>query len=106
MFGPPCRWRRQFGAAARRILRRRVLASWRLSVFALNLNKIYDRKLGLVINFGERILKAGIHRVVNVLPEDIEFNAKTQRRYSDGGGRQPIRDQDGLRRRLARAKAA
>ena len=30
-------------------------------------------KLGLVINFGERILKAGIHRVVNGLPEDIKF---------------------------------
>ena len=37
-------------------------------------------KLGLVINFGERLLKAGIHRVVNGLPEGIEFNAKTPRR--------------------------
>jgi GxxExxY protein len=37
-------------------------------------------KLGLVINFGERVLKAGIHRVVNGLPEDIDFNAKTRRR--------------------------
>jgi hypothetical protein len=37
-------------------------------------------KLGLVINFGERILKAGIHPVVNGLSEDIDFNAKTQRR--------------------------
>ena len=37
-------------------------------------------KLGLVINFGERILKAGIHRVVNGLPEPIDLNAKTQRR--------------------------
>src|SRR6266516_6198196 len=37
-------------------------------------------KLGLVINFGERVLKAGIHRVVNGLPECVEFNAKTQRR--------------------------
>src|SRR5205823_3271315 len=37
-------------------------------------------KLGLVINFGERILNAGIHRVVNGLPEDLEINAKTQRR--------------------------
>jgi GxxExxY protein len=37
-------------------------------------------RLGLVINFGERLLKAGIHRVVNGLPADIEFNAKTQRR--------------------------
>jgi GxxExxY protein len=30
-------------------------------------------KLGLVINFGERILKAGIRRVVNGLPEDIDL---------------------------------
>jgi GxxExxY protein len=37
-------------------------------------------KLGLVINFGERLLKAGIHRVVNGLPEETDFNAKTQRR--------------------------
>ena len=37
-------------------------------------------KLGLVINFGERILKAGLHRVVNSPPEDIGFNARTQRR--------------------------
>ena len=37
-------------------------------------------KLGLIINFGERILKAGIHRVVNGLPEPIDLNAKTQRR--------------------------
>jgi GxxExxY protein len=37
-------------------------------------------KLGLVINFGERMVKAGIHRVVNGLPEDFEFNARPQRR--------------------------
>ena len=37
-------------------------------------------KLGLVINFGEQILKAGIHRVVNGLPENFEFNARTPRR--------------------------
>jgi GxxExxY protein len=30
-------------------------------------------KLGLVINFGERILNAGIRRVVNGLPEDIDL---------------------------------
>ncbi len=30
-------------------------------------------KLGLVINFGERLVKNGIHRVVNGLPEDIDF---------------------------------
>ena len=38
-------------------------------------------RLGLVINFGERVLKAGLHRVVNGLPEEVEFfNAKAQRR--------------------------
>jgi GxxExxY protein len=36
-------------------------------------------KLGLVINFGERFVKDGIHRVVNGLLEEIDFNAKTQR---------------------------
>lgn len=30
-------------------------------------------KLGLVINFGERLVKHGIHRVVNGLPEDLNF---------------------------------
>jgi GxxExxY protein len=48
-------------------------------------------KLGLVINFGERLLKAGIHRVVNGLPEGIEFNAKTQRRKdADQPGAAPL----------------
>ena len=36
-------------------------------------------KLGLVINFGERMVRAGIHRVVNGLPENFEFNAKPPR---------------------------
>ncbi len=30
-------------------------------------------KLGLVINFGERMVTAGIHRVVNGLPEDFRI---------------------------------
>jgi GxxExxY protein len=30
-------------------------------------------KLGLVINFGERLVKHGIHRVVNGLPENLDF---------------------------------
>jgi hypothetical protein len=30
-------------------------------------------RLGLVINFGERLLKTGIHRVVNGLDEGIEL---------------------------------
>lgn len=37
-------------------------------------------RLGLVINFGERVVKHGIHRVVNGLPEDADFNAKPPRR--------------------------
>jgi GxxExxY protein len=37
-------------------------------------------KLGLVINFGERVVSAGIHRVVNGLLEAGDFNAKAQRR--------------------------
>lgn len=41
-------------------------------------------RLGLVLNFGERVLKAGIHRVVNGLPEDPSFNAETQRRRPRG----------------------
>jgi GxxExxY protein len=30
-------------------------------------------KLGLVINFGERYVKNGIYRVVNGLPDDVDF---------------------------------
>ncbi|HTL57768.1 MAG TPA: GxxExxY protein [Candidatus Limnocylindrales bacterium] len=37
-------------------------------------------RLGLVINFGERLVSAGIHRVVNGLPEEADFNAKPPRR--------------------------
>jgi GxxExxY protein len=36
-------------------------------------------KLGLVINFGERIVTAGIHRVVNGLPEDVDFFRQNKR---------------------------
>jgi hypothetical protein len=43
----------------------------------LNQNKLMTENQ---INFGERILKAGIHRVVNGLPEHIDLNAKRQRR--------------------------
>ena len=37
-------------------------------------------RLGLVINFGERLVSAGIHRVVNGLPEELDLNAKSPRR--------------------------
>ena len=42
--------------------------------------RVTNLKLGLVINFGERMVTAGIHRVVNGLPQVIDFNAKAQRR--------------------------
>ena len=41
-------------------------------------------KLGLVINFGERLVKNGIHRVVNGLPEDIDFKPHPKRRIESG----------------------
>ena len=37
-------------------------------------------KLGLVINFGERLVKNGIHRVVNGLPEDLDFKPQPKRK--------------------------
>ncbi|MGD1084877.1 MAG: GxxExxY protein [Verrucomicrobiota bacterium] len=37
-------------------------------------------RLGLVINFGEVVVKAGVRRVVNGLPEEADLNAKAQRR--------------------------
>jgi len=37
-------------------------------------------KLGLVINFGERLVKHGIHRVVNGLPEDLDFKPQSKRK--------------------------
>ena len=35
--------------------------------------RVTGLKLGLVINFGERMLKAGIHRVVNGLPDEFRI---------------------------------
>ena len=37
-------------------------------------------KLGLVINFGERLVKTGIDRVVNGLPREWDWNAEARRR--------------------------
>jgi GxxExxY protein len=37
-------------------------------------------RLGLIINYGEAVLKSGIRRVVNGLPDDPNDNAKAQRR--------------------------
>ena len=46
-------------------------------------------KLGLVINFAERLVKDGIHRVVNGLPEGVSFNLKPPRRH--GAKQEPPR---------------
>ena len=35
--------------------------------------RITGLKLGLVINFGERQVSSGIHRVVNGLPEQVDL---------------------------------
>ena len=37
-------------------------------------------KLGLVINFGERVVKNGVHRVVNGLTDDVDFSPKPPKR--------------------------
>lgn len=37
-------------------------------------------KLGLVINFGERLVKHGIHRVVNGLPENLDIKPQPKRK--------------------------
>jgi GxxExxY protein len=42
--------------------------------------RVTGLKLGLVINFGERFVKNGIHRVVNGLPDDVDFKSPPKRR--------------------------
>ena len=37
-------------------------------------------KLGLVINFGERLVKNGIYRVVNGLSDDVDFKRQAKRK--------------------------
>ena len=41
-------------------------------------------KLGLAINFGERFVKGGVHRVVNGLPDEVDFNPLPRRKRPDG----------------------
>jgi GxxExxY protein len=47
--------------------------------------RVTGLKLGLVINFGERMVKGGVHRVVNGLPEAVDFHAKAQKPESRDG---------------------
>ena len=37
-------------------------------------------KLGLVVNFGERFVKSGVHRVVNGLPDNVDFKPQPRRK--------------------------
>jgi GxxExxY protein len=37
-------------------------------------------KLGLIVNFGERFVKSGVHRVVNGLPDDVDFKQQSKRK--------------------------
>jgi GxxExxY protein len=40
--------------------------------------RLMDKRLGLLVNFGEALIKTGIKRVVNDLQEDARQAAKTQ----------------------------
>jgi GxxExxY protein len=42
--------------------------------------RLMDKRLGLLINFGEAVIKTGIKRVVNNLKEDSRQDAKTPRK--------------------------
>ena len=42
-------------------------------------------KLGLVINFGERFVRNGVHRVVNGLLEDLDFKPHPKRKNPKDG---------------------
>jgi GxxExxY protein len=43
-------------------------------------------KLGLVINFGDQFVKNGIHRVVNGLPDDVDFKGKPPKHRKGNAG--------------------
>jgi GxxExxY protein len=47
--------------------------------------RITKLKLGLVINFGERLVKNGVRRVVNGLPNDLNFKPQPKRKTPNGG---------------------
>ncbi len=41
--------------------------------------RLADKRLGLLINFGDQLIRDGIHRVVNGLPDDPETNKRTRK---------------------------
>jgi GxxExxY protein len=47
--------------------------------------RLTSLKLGLVINFGEQFVKSGIHRVVNGLPEEVDFRPPPKRSNPEPG---------------------
>ena len=46
--------------------------------------RLTGSRLGLVINFGERFVKNGIYRVVNGLPDDMDFKRQPRRKDNPG----------------------
>lgn len=62
------------------LVKTKAVADWH-PVFGaqmLTYLRLTGLRLGLVINFGERLVTTGIHRIVNGLPDRLGFNAKTQ----------------------------
>src|SRR5262245_46514451 len=45
--------------------------------------RLADKRLGLLLNFGEEVLKDGIHRVVNGLEEDAHAEAQGRKEGSN-----------------------
>jgi len=65
----------------------KVVPEWNPSYEARMLTylRLTGVKLGLVINFGDRFIKSGIHRVVNGLPEAVSFKPQLKRKNPKGG---------------------
>jgi GxxExxY protein len=47
--------------------------------------RLTGAKLGLVINFGDRSIRSGIHRVMNGLPEAVSFKPQLKRKNPKAG---------------------
>lgn len=57
--------------------------------------RISDKQVGLLINFGEEVLKSGIHRVVNNYEENADRNAGGEqvcRRSKSSAASAPLRE--------------
>ncbi|PYJ82259.1 MAG: GxxExxY protein [Verrucomicrobia bacterium] len=65
----------------------KAVTEWNLVFDAqlLTYLRLTGLKLGLVINFGERFVRNGVHRVVNGLPEDLDFKPHPKRKNPKDG---------------------